>query len=450
MCRSQPFDPRLTAVKYCQNFTLVCVLLFPWTATGPASPAHAQDRHLSADFSEVYRIGGLGAPSWALFSTPGPMGFDASGNLYVLDRQASQVVVIGVDGRLIMSTGRRGEGPGEFQIPYDLLVWRDGRFVVPDLGHAAYQAFSSDGRLEGFVRMDKQPNPLEAAGYLGRVIRPGPQGTTLYAQGMLNAVRHLLGSEVRELLGMAEAATEVDERGIERIDLSGEVAEARTVLKAWRPPRDEPSEEVTVRDLADPSTLVEAFGGSRYYEPRLHWDILPDGTVAYSDSSAYLIRFAAAGGRTTSELTRPILPEPVSRRLRSRTIEREIRKQESEQVDDEPSVMDAMLRGYLRGLSDARREQIERRPFSDEVPVIRDIRATWEGVLWVQRRGEEAWDDEGPIDVFGLDRRYLGTFAAGDTKMPDAFGPEGLVGFWALDELDVPIIVVRRLPDSFR
>ena len=30
----------------------------------------------------------------------------------------------------------------------------------------------------------------------------------------------------------------------------------------------------------------------RFFEPGLHWDVLPDGTIAYSDSSAYAIKLA--------------------------------------------------------------------------------------------------------------------------------------------------------------
>ncbi len=44
----------------------------------------------------------------------------------------------------------------------------------------------------------------------------------------------------------------------------------------------------------------------------------------------------------------------------------------------------------------------------------------------------------------------MGTFAAGAPGMPAAFGPDGLVAFWELDELDVPTIVVKRLPEEVR
>lgn len=88
--------------------------------------------------------------------------------------------------------------------------------------------------------------------------------------------------------------------------------------------------------------------------------------------------------------------------------------------------------------------------FYPEVPVLRALRATWDGSLWVQRRGEDPWDDSGPIDVLGPGGQYRGTFAAGAPHMPAAFGPDGLAAFLERDEMDVPTIVVRRLPADVR
>ena len=58
--------------------------------------------------------------------------------------------------------------------------------------------------------------------------------------------------------------------------------------------------------------------------------------------------------------------------------------------------------------------------------------------------------EPGPIDVIGSGGRYVGTFPAGQLKMPDAFGPDGLVAFIETDEFDVPVIAVRRLPQQIR
>ena len=67
----------------------------------------------------------------------------------------------------------------------------------------------------------------------------------------------------------------------------------------------------------------------------------------------------------------------------------------------------------------------------------------------VQRRGPWPRTD-GPIDVLTADGDYIGTFSAGTPGMPAAFGPEGLVAFIELDELDVATVVVRRLPATLR
>ena len=52
--------------------------------------------------------------------------------------------------------------------------------------------------------------------------------------------------------------------------------------------------------------------------------------------------------------------------------------------------------------------------------------------------------------MFGANREYVGTFTEEDLAMPAAFGPESVVVFWEFDELDVPTIVVKRLPAAVR
>ena len=87
--------------------------------------------------------------------------------------------------------------------------------------------------------------------------------------------------------------------------------------------------------------------------------------------------------------------------------------------------------------------------FYPEVSIIRGLATTWEGHIWVERRGDQL-DSDGPIDVVTADGRYVGTFPAGATKMPDAFGPGGLAAFIELDELDVASVVVRTLSAAVR
>lgn len=411
---------------------VVAVAVLAVAAAAPPAAA-AQDRPLTADFPEVYRAGGLSAPDWAQFSGRGPVSFDGAGNLHVLDYMAAQVVVIDPRGEHLRSVGRSGEGPGEFALPFQLVVWRDGRFAVSDVPRNTIQLFAPDGRFERVLRTGEQGTLRE--------IRPDPQGAALFVQG---SSQNASLSAFDELLGREPSRDSIDDFGIGRVDLIAEEFVVQPLLQAWRAPRDEAADEapeqLTLNDLLDEAKRnALTFGRveGRFFEPQLRWDILPDGTIAYSDSSAYAVKFVGPGGQVVDVLRRPIEPEGVGRRMRSAAIEREIDRRGTLFEDS-------------GGLPRDVRERIEDREFYPEIQIIRQLRATWEGGLWIRRPGEDPWDTGGPVDVFGPDRQYVGTFAAGTTSMPAAFGPDGLVAYWEVDELDVPTIVVKRLPAEVR
>jgi len=146
-------------------------------------------------------------------------------------------------------------------------------------------------------------------------------------------------------------------------------------------------------------------------------------------SSAYVVRFVAADGAPLGELQRPFVPEVVTGGMHADLLEWEL--------------------GQFKRTPPMLREIMSEREFYPEVPIIRWLRATWEGRLWVRRRGDEPWANDGPIDIFGADRNYVGTYP-GETRMPSAFGPDGLVAFWEVDEMDGPAIVVTRVPPAVR
>lgn len=428
--------------------SLRTAVLVATATTAASATAQDRDRPLDAGFEEAYRVGGVAAPDWAQFTRPGTVAFDGSGNLFVLDILAAEIVVVGTEGQLVRTIGGPGEGPGEFRSAGDMVVWRDGRSAVADMGHGAYQLFDPAGDLERMVSMGGDDNPLLAMTTMRMAIRGAPDGGSLFAQGMPDMIGGM-GAAMAEMMGVEmETPDRVDDHGLERLDLSAEVVAAEQVLQAWSPP-SEPAPEMSASDLTNASAMMRSmFGQLTHYEPRLLWDLLPDGTIAYSDSSAYAVRLLASDRSVRAVLTRPLRPERVTPRIRAATIEQAI---EDFQAEAESAPEEARgLMELMTGSGDVIREGIENAPFFDEIPVVRAIRATWAGSLWVQRRGEEPWDDEGPIDVFGADGQYVGTFAEGVTEMPNAFGPDGRVAFIELDEFDVPTIVVRTVPAEVR
>ncbi len=413
-----------------------------------ADPAAAQDRPLSADFPEVYRAGGMNAEEWAFFANLSRAGFDADGNLYVLDASAGRVVVLDSQGRLARIVGSQGEGPGEFNRAMDLAVWRDGRFAVADMGHIAYQVFTADGELDRFVRIGTSQGPAAMVGAARMAIRPDPRGNALIAPGISSAMSRM-GNLFGEMLGDRQETEDsgVDDRGLERLGLDGETVSTTPILQGWTVPREEAGGELSPEDLMDFSAVAGMLGEQPFFEPGFHWDVLPDGTIAYSDSSAYAVKLAEPEGPVIDVVRRPISPEAVTPRIREGTVADAVRAFDEQSNDPR---MEEAGGAAAAGMFEAMREAIEDRDFLDEVPVVRGVRATWDGGLWIQRRAQDPWDDDGPIDVFDADREYVGTFAATTPGMPAAFGPDGLVLYWETDELDVPTIVVKRLPVEVR
>ncbi len=149
-----------------------------------------------------YKIGDEGS---AVLQTPSGLSADRAGNLFVADTKANTIFVFAnegkylrsiggsmwfshltnvtvdpqgdriyaidvgdsdhrvrvfdsIDGRHLFDFGARGHGPGEFNIPYDLAVGKDGRLYVVDSGNFRVQIFDHKGRyLRSFGTAGKQP-----------------------------------------------------------------------------------------------------------------------------------------------------------------------------------------------------------------------------------------------------------------------------------------------------
>ena len=281
----------------------------PWTANAQSDVA------LTADFVEVYRIGGMEAPAWAQFANPGPLGFDARGSLYILDRVEAQVVVLDSLGTLLTALGRRGEGPGEFAIASDFVVWPDGRLAVVDVGHNVLHLFGADGRFERSARWMRGGVPQSIQGTIGTTIEPDPSSVgILYGQGVPAVVSGLVGA-YSEALGVADPASGggVDDRGLYRIDVTSDFV-VTVAMEGWGVARSDLASEITLGNLRNLIRDPNAAHLPMFFEPTLHWDVLPDGTIAYSDSSDYVVKLTDGDGNVTQVLTRPFAPRRSHRR----------------------------------------------------------------------------------------------------------------------------------------
>ncbi len=353
-----------------------------------------EDRWLQPGFEELYRVGSLNGDDWDTFGGVSAVAFDGAGNVHILDGQAAQITVVDLQGNLVRQFGRVGEGPGEFSGggTWALTVCSDGRIAVYDAGRRTFVLFGPTGEFERTMPLDG-PRLISIPGVQADHGSPSVVST--------GEVQYLDWTPLPR----------PPFRYVMRYGLEGEDIVADTVTAGWKPP-----------------------GGYMVtFAPVFSVGVLPGGGLAFTDSSAYAIKVAGPDGSLSRVITRPFHPVPVTERHKTEYVER-LRKE---------------TEGGSEASADFWRARIESMEFHHEIPVVRALRTSREGTIWVRRRGD-APDSDGPIDLITPEGRYLGSFAADATRLPSAFGPGGLVAFVETNELDVPTVVVKRLPTEAR
>lgn len=379
----------------------------------------AEDRWLPIDFEEVYRLGTMAGEDWEQFAYIRSVAFDAAGKLVLFDHlfETQFVFVVGSDGSLVRQLGGPGEGPGEFDDAGAVAVFADGRAAVVDVGRRGYHLFTAGGEFERLVRMAK-PSGLTITGR----VAAQPGADAVIGVPTLATVWTITAAALNTPVNFPTS------HAFERTILSGDETATDTVAEAWLPPIDISGMDNTdlVNLAPKPTSELPEFS------PELHWGVLPDGRVVFSDSATYRVKVAEAGAGVVRILSRPFQPKPVTGRM--------IRAEKRRRVDrlEANAAPGANLQ--------ARRRRIAELEFHNELSVIRGLATTWDGHIWVLRRGAGPLD-EGPIDVLTPDGRYVGSYPAGTTTLPAAFGPDGLVAFIEVSELGVQTVEVKRMVD---
>ena len=398
-----------------------------------------EDRVLTAGFPEVYRIGD-GVRDWELLTRVTSVGFDARGNLHIGDWSDGDLSVLVVDprGELVVRFGRPGEGPGDFRNATHAFALPDGRTVVADDGHLAYQLFDAGGALERWVRYPGVPEDETPPLYFVRSADPRVRKVDRWDGSILARVT------VARSLKVDSATREFDMRAV-----SG----PRTVLRV-RLDGDEASESEIAR--ASRPDVEEEF----------HFAALPGGRVAYSDTAAYRIKVTDPAGRVDRVLVRSFAARNWDDRT-ARAFREHLRRGIEEAVAGQGDR--AELVGMFGGPSALRQLADEWEP-EGSIPHVSGLETTWDGNIWALRTPARGFIDvdhvgmlmtamistpaglaaagPGPIDVITPEGEYRGTIP--DSRLPSAFGPGGLAAYVQLDKLGVPTVVVKQVPGGIR
>ena len=114
------------------NFLLAIIVTNPFVFPRDAEP------ELKIRTEIIFELGKEGI----LFSSIESVCEDAQQNVYVLDRMASKIYKFSPDGKLLLSFGSKGQGPGEFLRAKGIRIGFDEKSIVDH--NAGYSYFSKD------------------------------------------------------------------------------------------------------------------------------------------------------------------------------------------------------------------------------------------------------------------------------------------------------------------
>ena len=171
----------------------------PAAVTLPADPPSTR----SAELVEQWRIGGEDDED-ILLGVVFDAKVGASGDVYLIDRQLSQVLVISPEGELVTTLGREGQGPGELNQPHGLLLLDDDKVGV----------------IQGFPGKVTVINPDDTPGGEIHIGGPPEDGGFNFVRELTRCGDHLVGQRGRATFDM-ESGKSVSTNTLSVMNLEG-------------------------------------------------------------------------------------------------------------------------------------------------------------------------------------------------------------------------------------
>jgi hypothetical protein len=127
------------------------------TVKNPEEPLYAGD---VLTFEEDLTIGTSDGQDEYVFSRIGGIDVDDDGNIYAIDSSSAHIRVFDASGQYMWTIGRKGQGPGEFQMPVFVQVTSHGEIAVYDFQAQRLVFFSPDGTYQKQVSSARMRYPV--------------------------------------------------------------------------------------------------------------------------------------------------------------------------------------------------------------------------------------------------------------------------------------------------
>ncbi len=352
---------------------------------------------------EDFRIGEAGGDPDYQFGQVGSIAVSSSGDIFVSDRQASEVRVFSRSGTYLRTIGEPGSGPGQFApSAMEIMMSAGDTLIVPDVSNRRISRFLPDGTFAGSAVIGPavgQPmrfNWNPASHHMAVQVRP-------------------IGSESRPVTSTTDA--------IRLVETSGTMTD-------------------TLLDLPSGGLFQET--GLRFFTPEPMWDIGDSLTVLSAINSEYRILLHDRNGALRRVITRPFKLRAIG--------DRDIR-----------ALFVYLDRRWLD--AGVPPERLPRNHslvgFADFFPAFYTFQTGYRGTLWVQpvQSPADLSDDEiegynfledfgaSGWDVFDAEGKYLGVVTMPHRFQPRLFLEDRIYGVWR-DELDVQYVVRLKIVDA--
>lgn len=94
------------------------------------------------------------------FNQPTDIAFASDGSIYVSDGYGnSRIAKFSSDGKFLLDWGRKGDGPGEFNLPHSVAVDAQGLVYVADRTNSRIQVFDANGKFLKIWESDELGRP---------------------------------------------------------------------------------------------------------------------------------------------------------------------------------------------------------------------------------------------------------------------------------------------------
>ncbi len=110
-------------------------------------------------FKETLSIGKEEGEDYLMFHSFLRVAIDSDSNIYILDARNHRVLKFDKNGNFIWKTGRKGQGPGEFQYPMEIVISPSGEIAVRESRKIHF--FNNIGKYLRTINLEKTINGLQ-------------------------------------------------------------------------------------------------------------------------------------------------------------------------------------------------------------------------------------------------------------------------------------------------